>query len=84
MTVIKKQLFELVCTELAMNVPEKAPYFLAMRNEYRDGFYNNRQIYVNMCDVVKHYGDCLSLETMTLFHDVVDRQERDSINEQVH
>ena len=81
MTVTKKELFDVICTELAMSVPEKAPYFLAMRNEYRSGFYNNRQTYMNMFDVVKRFGDRLSLETLTLFHDVVDRQKRgDSIN----
>lgn len=60
-----KELFISVCEELAQKIPEKAPFFLALKREASD--YKNFPIATNLSDVVADYYDVLDDATIEKF-----------------
>ena len=60
-----KNLFLAVCDELAQKIPEKAPFFLALKREASD--YKNFPIITNLGDVVADYYDMLDSSTIEKF-----------------
>lgn len=60
-----KKIFLAVCDELAQKIPEKAPFFLALKREAND--YPNFPIITNLGDVLADYYDVLDDATIEKF-----------------